>query len=493
MSLLEMQEINKSFGDVQVLNDVSLKVDAGEVHALLGENGAGKSTLMNILTGVLQQDAGKVTFDGNDISNVSIHQSEEAGIAFVHQELNLFNDMKVYENIFLGHEYTNKYGRIQKRKMIEEARLLFEELGVEIDPVDEVSRLTTSQKQLLEISKALFFKAKLLILDEPTTALNNSEIDHLFKIVGDLKAKGTAFIFISHKMPEILTLADRYTVLRNGKYIGSGEISDANTDQLISMMVGETYASEDIYKKRDLGDVVLKLVDFSGPGFNDVNLEVKKGEIIGLTGLQGAGSSELLQCMFGETGAYDGEMYVEGELVPRHSIKRSMRAKLALLPSNRKETSVIPDMTILENMYSAQHVLSGKKFHIKNRVERETYAKYKSILNIKAASCDDLITSLSGGNQQKVFIARWLYTDADILLFDNPTQGIDVGAKMEIYKLILKLAEEGKTILINTLEIPEIKKVADRCIVFYDGHISGELNNSEIDEKTVMKHSTNAM
>ena len=493
MSLLEMQGIDKAFNDVRVLTDVSLKVEAGEVHALLGENGAGKSTLMNILTGVLQQDKGSVTFDGKDISNVSIHQSEEVGIAFVHQELNLFNDMKVYENIFLGHEYTNKYGRIQKRKMIEEAKILFEELGVEINPNDEVSRLTTSQKQLLEISKALFFNAKLLILDEPTTALNNSEIEHLFSIVNDLKSKGTAFIFISHKMPEIFSLSDRYTVLRNGNYIGSGKISETNTDELISMMVGETYASEDIYKKRDLGDVVLKLTDYSGPGFSDVNLEVRRGEIIGLTGLQGAGSSELLQCMFGETGAFSGEMHVEGKLVPHHSIQKSMKAGVALLPSNRKETSVVPDMTILENMYLAEHVLSGKKFHINNKAEKNTYLGYKSLLNIKANSWDDLITSLSGGNQQKVFIARWLDTNANILLFDNPTQGIDVGAKMEIYKLILKLAEDGKTIIINTLEIPEIKKVADRCIVFYDGHISGELSNSEIDEKTVMKHSTNAL
>jgi len=493
MSLLEMQGIDKAFNEVQVLNSVSLKVEEGEVHALLGENGAGKSTLMNILTGVLQQDAGEVHFDGKDISNVSIHQSEEIGIAFVHQELNLFNDMKVYENIFLGHEYTNKYGRIQKRKMIEEAKNLFEGLGVEINPNEEVSRLTTSQKQLLEISKALFFNSKLLILDEPTTSLNNNEIDHLFEIVNDLKKKGTAFIFISHKMPEIFSLADSYTVLRNGTYINSGKISDTTTDELISMMVGETYATEDIYKKRKLGETVLKLENYTGPGFKDVSFSAKKGEIIGLTGLQGAGSSELLSCMFGETKAYHGKLYVNNKLVPYNSIKKTMKARVALLPSNRKETSVIPDMSILENMYSAKHVLSPLKFHINSKIEKENYEKFKKLLNIKAASCDDYITSLSGGNQQKVFIARWLDTKADILMFDNPTQGIDVGAKMEIYKLILKLAEEGKTILINTLEIPEIKKIADRCIVFYDGHISGELQNSEIDEKAVMKHSTNAL
>lgn len=424
---------------------------------------------------------------------ISIKRSEDAGIAFVHQELNLFNDLKVYENIFLCHEYTNKYGKVDSNRMIKAAKELFEELGVEIDPEAEVSELTTSQKQLLEISKALFFKAKLLILDEPTTALNNSEIDHLFHIVERLKKNGTAFIFISHKMPEIFRLSDRYTVLRNGEFIATGKMKDTNTDEIIQMMVGQNYSSREIYEEREKGEVILALSNFSGLGFADVSFEVRKGEIIGLTGLQGAGSSELLQCMFGATAATGGSMRVNGEKVPYHSIYAAMKNKVAMLAANRKENSVIPDMTISENMYSAEHVLSKRKFHIHKKQEEEKYQDFRKILNIKANSSADAITSLSGGNQQKVFIARWLDTDADILLFDNPTQGIDVGAKAEIYRLILQLASEGKTILINTLEIPEIKKVADRCIVFYNGRIAGTLAHDEIDETTVMYYATDAV
>lgn len=488
-----MNGVCKAFNGIQVLKNVSLHVEAGEVHALLGENGAGKSTLMNVLTGVHDKDAGTVVFDGKEMTDISVKQSEDAGIAFVHQELNLFNDLKVYENIFLCREYTNKFGKVDAKRMVKEARELFEELGVEIDPEAEVSELTTSQKQLLEISKALFFKAKLLILDEPTTALNNSEIDHLFHIVERLKKNGTAFIFISHKMPEIFRLSDRYTILRNGEFIGSGKMSEVNTDQVIQMMVGENYTSEEIYEERQKGDVILKLENFSGPGFSDVSFEVRKGEVIGLTGLQGAGSSELMQCMFGATPAHSGTMYVNGERVPSHSIYAAMKNGVAMVPANRKENSVIQDMTILENMYSAEHVLSKKKFHIHKAQEEQKYQEFKKLLNIKANSSADAITSLSGGNQQKVFLARWLDTDADILLFDNPTQGIDVGAKAEIYRLILQLASEGKTILINTLEIPEIKKVADRCIVFYNGQIAGSLTHDEIDETTVMYYATNAV
>lgn len=429
MSLLQMKNICKSFSGVPVLKNVQLTVEKGEVHALLGENGAGKSTLMNVLTGVFPRDKGEIEFDGKELKNITIKQSENLGIAFVHQELNLFNDLKVYENIFLQKEYTTKFGCLDKKKMIQEAERLFQELGVDIDPTQQVSKLKTSQKQLLEISKALFFKAKLLILDEPTTSLNNDEVAHLFDIVNNLKKKETSFIFISHKMPEIFRLSDRYTVFRNGEFIGAGNIKDTTPEDVTRMMVGEKYSDQDVYEKRSLGDIILELKDFSGEGFRNINLAVKKGSIVGLTGLQGAGSSELMQCMFGVTRAYSGEMRAMGKVMRDHSIHTAMK---------------------------------------------------------------DLITSLSGGNQQKVFLARWLNTDAEILLLDNPTQGIDVGAKAEIYKLILELAKQGKTILINTLEIPEIQKVADYCAVFYNGEIIKILEHQEIDEMTVMMYSTNA-
>lgn len=490
--LLEMKNIDKSFNGVPVLKKVQLEVEKGEVHALLGENGAGKSTLMNVLTGVHPKDGGTIVFDGQMQEHMTIKKSEELGIAFVHQELNLFNDMTVYENIFLGKEIVNKFGRCNKKEMIRRAGELFSQLDVKIDPTEKVENLKTSEKQLLEISKALFFQAKLLILDEPTTALNNDEIDHLFQIIRNLKKNGTSFIFISHKMPEIFQISDRYTVFRNGEFIASGTIDSVTPEEVTRLLVGNTDSFKDIYETREDGEVILRLSDYSGPGFEHINLDIRKGQIVGLTGLQGAGSSELMQCMFGITRATGGELWMEGSRIPASSTHKTMKAGIAMLASNRKENSVIPDMTLLENMYLAEHTLSAKSFVIHKKEEQSKYEKYREMLNIKAQDSSDSILSLSGGNQQKVFLARWLNTNADVLLLDNPTQGIDVGAKAEIYKLILELAREGKTILINTLEIPEIQKIADYCAVFYEGRIVKILSHSEIDEQTVMLYSTNA-
>ena len=490
--LLEMKNIDKSFNGVPVLKKVQLEVEKGEVHALLGENGAGKSTLMNVLTGVHPKDGGTIVFDGQMQEHMTIKKSEELGIAFVHQELNLFNDMTVYENIFLGKEIVNKFGRCNKKEMIRRAGELFSQLDVKIDPTEKVENLKTSEKQLLEISKALFFQAKLLILDEPTTALNNDEIDHLFQIIRNLKKNGTSFIFISHKMPEIFRISDRYTVFRNGEYIASGTIDSVTPEEVTRLLVGNTDSFKDIYESREDGEVILRLTDYTGPGFEHINLDIRKGQIVGLTGLQGAGSSELMQCMFGITRAAGGELWMEGSRIPASSTHKTMKAGIAMLASNRKENSVIPDMSLLENMYLAEHTLSAKSFVIHKKEEQSKYEKYREMLNIKAQDSSDSILSLSGGNQQKVFLARWLNTNADVLLLDNPTQGIDVGAKAEIYKLILELAREGKTILINTLEIPEIQKIADYCAVFYEGRIVKILSHSEIDEQTVMLYSTNA-
>lgn len=492
MKRLEMSGICKSFNGVPVLKGVQLTVNEGEVHALLGENGAGKSTLMNVLTGVHRRDEGTTIFEGQEMGDLSVSQTERMGIAFVHQELNLFNDLKVYENIFLGKEYTNKLGTLDKKRMRREAKELFDELEVDIDPEEKAEYLSPSKKQLLEISKALFFNARLLILDEPTTSLNNQEIAHLFQIIRRLKEKGASFIFISHKMPEIFEIADRYTVFRNGEYIAEGEIADTDPEEVTKMLVGESYRSASGYHSRQCGDVVLTLDGFTGAGFCNVHLEVRKGEVIGLTGLQGAGSSELLQGIFGACPVSGGRVEAFGSRVALHSIHKAMKSRIAMLPANRKENSVIADMSLLENMYLAEHTLSAGKFHIFKKQEQGKFDHYKEVLNIKAQDSADPITSLSGGNQQKVFLAKWLNTEAEILLLDNPTQGIDVGAKAEIYKLILELAEGGKTVLINTLEIPELQKVADKCAVFYDGELVKILPHEEIEETAVMMYSTNA-
>ncbi len=491
--MLQMTDISKAFFGVTVLDHVSFSVQPGEVHALLGENGAGKSTLMNILAGVHTRDSGAIAFDGRQLEHNTVQASESAGIAFVHQELNLFNDLKVYENIFLRKELLTPLRALNKKAMIQKTRELFGSLGVDIDPTAMVSDLETSQKQLLEIAKALFANAKLLILDEPTTALNENEIEHLFSIVRRLKASGKSFIFISHKMNEIFEIADCYTVLRNGKLVGSGLIAQTTPLDVTRMMVGNEYYEQGYYEARPLGEPILELKGLSGPGFRNIDLTIRKGEVIGFTGLKGAGVSEMLQALFGALPITGGELKVGGQPVRGGDIHRAMKNKIAMIPANRKENSVVPDFTLLDNMSISEFTLSFGRQVISGAQEKQKYTAKKALLDIKANSAADLITSLSGGNQQKVILARWLNTDADVLLLDNPTQGIDVGAKAEIYKLILELARQGSTILINTLEIPEVQKVADRCIVFYHGGIQAVLERSQITEEQVMLYATNAI
>ncbi len=493
MELLEMKNINKAFFGVTVLNEVSISIKSNQVLALLGENGAGKSTLMNILAGVHKMDSGSINFNGKKLNNLSVKEVEDAGIAFVHQELNIINDLKVYENVFLGNELVTPYQRLRKKEMIAETEKLFSRLGVDIDPTMGAGELETSKKQMLEIVKALQSDAKLIILDEPTTALNNEEIIKLFEMIKRLKSEGRSFVFISHKMPEIFEIADTYTVLRNGKLISSGFIKDTTPEEITRNMVGSSLSVNETYEERKLGETVLELKNLKGKGFNNINLTMRRGEIIGFTGLQGAGCTEVLQSIFGVSNIESGRLFVHGKELSKHSIHDAMKNKVAMLAANRKENSIIPDMNLLENVYLSEHTIHGIKQHINRKYEIKKYNHYKEKLNIKAPGYNNYITSLSGGNQQKAIIARWLNTEADVLLLDNPTQGIDVGAKDEIYKVIMELSKDGKTIIINTLEIPEIQKIADRCVVFYHGNIVAELNRNEIREETVMLYATNAV
>ena len=491
MALLEMNNIYKAFGTNKVLKGVSLKVEEGEVHALLGENGAGKSTLMNIMTGVIPYDSGEIIFNGTKYENPTIEGMEKAGIAFVHQELDVVNDLTVADNIFLNREI-KKGLLLDKKEMVRRTQQLFNDLGVNINPNEMVADLKTAEKQLLLICRALYVDAKLLILDEPTTALSNDEIDHLFSLITNLKKQGKSFIFISHKMPEIFKISDRYTVFRNGEMISSGYIKDTNPQLVTSDMVGAKYVDEDVYVSRPLGDTILELNHVTGVGFEDINLSVKKGEVIAFTGLAGCGASELMNTIFGAEYLDSGEIVFKGKHL-KGSINKHMKDSVALLPSNRRENSVISDLTILENFAIAEQSITGKKPFINRKKDLDAYLVDKDKINIKAEDYNDSIDALSGGNKQKVFIGRWLYTGADIILFDNPTQGVDVGAKAEIYKLILEFANEGKTIIINTLEIPEIKKVADRCEVFYEGRIVKEFSHAEVNEHDIMMYSTKAI
>ena len=492
MEMLRMSGISKAFSGVHVLDNVDFAVGRGEVHALLGENGAGKSTLMNILAGVYTRDSGTISFEGREIPHVTVQSAERAGIAFVHQELNLFNDLKVYENIFLRKELTTRLGTLRKREMIAQTRSLFEQLGVDIDPTATVSDLEASKKQLVEIAKALYGNAKLLILDEPTTTLSSDEIEQLFHTIRGLRAQGKSFIFISHKMTEIFELANRYTVLRNGIMVRTGSIADITPTEITRLMIGNSYTDVNVYTPRPLGEPIFELENYSGRGFQGVNLALRKGEVVGFTGLKGAGISELMQTIFGAMKPTGGECWINGNRC-MGGIHSAMQHRVAMIAANRKENSILPDFTLLENHYVSEHTLSAIRQVIHKRQERERLLKMRDMLNLRYNDESDLITNLSGGNQQKVILARWLNTDADILLMDNPTQGIDVGAKAEIYKLILQLARQGKTILVNTLEIPELQKVADRCVVFYHGRIQTILRHEQITEEAVMLAATNAI
>ena len=384
---------------------------------------------------------------------------------------------------------TGKFGLINTDKETRTTKDLFESLGVNIDPSAMVRTLKTSEKQLLEICKALYTDAKLIILDEPTTSLSNEEIEHLFGIISKLRKQGRSFIFISHKMPEIFAIADRYTVFRNGKFISSGDIKDTTPKEVTSDMVGVEFVDSDMYEKRELGEEVLRLNNLTGSGFSKINLSFRKGEIVAFTGLAGSGASELMQTMFGVLPIEGGSIEYKGKNL-EGSIAYFMKNKMAMLPSNRKENSVIKDLSILENFYVSEHVLSFRKQVINKTVEDSRYADQKEKLKIKAPDSSAEITSLSGGNQQKVFLAKWLNTGAEVLLFNNPTRGVDVGAQAEIYKLILEFAKAGKTVIFNTLEIPEVQKIADRCVVFYAGQVAAILDHKDVSEKTVMNYST---
>lgn len=490
---LDMQGIRMEFGPVTALHDVDFHVGPGEIHGLLGENGAGKTTLMNILSGTFPPTAGKIVIDGKEITGMTPQKSKEMKIRFIHQELNLCNDLKVYENMYLGEEITNKTGLVDKKAEIARAQEVLDGMGVKISATALVADLETAKKQLVEIAKALLFQSELIIMDEPTTALNNQEINNLFTIMRGLKEQDVSFIYISHKMPEIFTICDKYTVLRDGRFIETGLIRDIDEHQATELLIGKTFVNANLKELQEPcvgGEAVLTVEHLSGDTFEDVSFELHKGEVIAITGLQGAGSGELATALFGATPAKSGAVRTKKGALNTRSIKDVMRHGMAMVPCNRKERGILPDLSIRDNNSMSFFTLLHKKLLINNKEETARFEKNRAKLEIKVGSEKDPITSLSGGNQQKVIVGRWLETEAKILIMDNPTQGIDVGAKYSIYKLILELAAQGKSILVFSTEFPEIYQIADRCLVMYKGRISGILEREEMSEANVMALST---
>lgn len=490
---LEMQNICMEFGPVVALRDVSFGVGPGEIHGLLGENGAGKTTLMNILSGTFPPTSGSIIIDGNKITHMSPQKSKEIKIRFIHQELNLCNDLSVYENMFLGEEITGKAGMVDKKAEIKRAQEVLDGMNVKIDATARVEELETAKKQLVEIAKALLFQSELIIMDEPTTALNNQEIENLFTIMRGLKAQNVSFIYISHKMPEIFTICDKYTVLRDGTFIETGWIKEINEHAATELLIGKTFVNANLKEQQKpcIGtEIALSVNNLTGDTFHDISLDLHKGEVIAITGLQGAGSAELATALFGASATKSGTVETMHGHLNTRTIKNVMKHGIAMIPCNRKERGILPDLSIRDNNSMSYFTLLHKKWFVSNLEEKERFEKNRQKMEIKVGNAQDPITSLSGGNQQKVIVGRWLETDADVILMDNPTQGIDVGAKYSIYKLILDLASEGKSILVFSTEFPEIYQIADRCMVMYKGGISGFLSREELDEANVMALST---
>ncbi|MFT4104191.1 MAG: sugar ABC transporter ATP-binding protein [Lacrimispora sp.] len=490
---LEMQNITKEFGPVIALSDVNFRLGQGEIHGLLGENGAGKTTLMNVLAGTFPPTGGKIFIDGTEITDMTPQKSMDLKIRFIHQELNLCNDLTVYENMFLGEEITGRAGVVDKKAEIKRAQEVLDSMNAAVDARSVVSEIETAKKQLVEIAKALLFQSELIIMDEPTTALNNQEIENLFAIMRRLQAQGVSFIYISHKMPEIFAVCDKYTVLRDGKFIDTGLIKDIDEHKATELLIGKTFVDANLKEQQKPGvkeEVLLSVKNLTGESFEDISFDLHKGEVIAVTGLQGAGSAELATALFGITSVKGGTVETKNGVIHGRSILHVMKNGIAMIPCNRKERGILPDLSIRDNNSMSYFTLLHKKLVISNQEEKQRFEKNRAKMEIKAESETDPITSLSGGNQQKVIVGRWLETDADILIMDNPTQGIDVGAKYSIYKLILDLASKGKGILVFSTEFPEIYQIADRCLVMYKGRLRGILNREEMDEAQVMALST---
>jgi len=488
---LEMKNIVKEFGVVRALENVSLTVGESEIHGLLGENGAGKSTLMNILAGIFPPTSGEIYIDGQKHEHMTTKKSTEVGIRFIHQELNTINDLTVYENLFIGEEILNKYHILDKKAMIQKAHEVFKRMNISINPLERMINLDTSRKQLVEIAKALLFQSKLIIMDEPTTALTNKEIDNLFTIIKALKEEGVSIIYISHKMPELFQICDKYTVLRDGKFIETGDFVSIDEKKATELLVGRSIVEEVIEKEDKKGEVIFEAKNLScTPYFKDISFQLRAGEVLAVTGLHGDGRGELAEALFGSRPLTEGEIFLEQKPVSLNNIKKVMKAGIGMVPRNRKERSIIKDMSIRDNLSIAHYVCHHKKLFINKKEERERFEKNQKITRIKVGSCEDYITSLSGGNQQKVIISRWLEMDSKVYILDNPTQGIDVGAKFEIYKLIHELAKRGKSVIVFSAEFPEIHQIADRCLIMYKGRINGELTREELTEIKAMYYAT---
>ncbi len=492
--LLRMEGIYKSFPGVQALSDAKFELDYGEVNALVGENGAGKSTLMKILGGFYHKDTGHIFLEGKEVEISNPHMAQRLGISIIHQELNLMPHLTVAQNIFIGREPRAKIPFVVDDKTTnQEAERLFKMLNLRLDPTIKVADLTVAKQQMVEIAKALSFNAKILVMDEPTAALTETEIDELFSIIRQLRQKGVGVVHISHRLEELKQISDRVTVMRDGKYIDSLLTKDAPIDQIISLMVGRTiYETSPELPEKPNQEVVLEVRNLNhGRVLRQVNFSLKKGEILGFAGLVGAGRTEVARAIFGADPFDSGEVYIKGEKVHIASPGDAVAHGIGYLSEDRKRYGLALGMDVKENIAMAAMKKFLNAFGWMN-FKKATVRGQEMVeaLNIKTPSLEQQVKFLSGGNQQKVVIGKWLTADTDILIFDEPTRGIDVGAKSEIYKLLNDLAHQGKSIIMISSELPEILRMSHRVVVMCEGRVTGILNASEATQESIMKFAT---
>ena len=495
--ILTMKGIDKSFPGVHALDHVDLEVRRGEVHALMGENGAGKSTLMKVLTGIYKKDSGTITYEGKEVEFQNTREAQDAGVVIVHQELNMIGDLTVAQNIFIGRE-PKKGIRIDDKKMIEDSRALFDELHIDINPREKMNDLTVGKQQMCEIAKAISHNAKLIIFDEPSAALTEKEIADLFNIIRDLRKKNLGIVYISHRMDEIKVITDRVTVMRDGCYVGTLVTKDCTKEDIINMMVGRVIYEEPKTHSMVPKDapVVLKVENLNaGRMVQDVSFELRKGEILGFSGLMGAGRTETARAIFGADPKQSGKISVMGKDGQLHEVtinspQDAVKAGIGYLSEDRKRYGVVVEKSITENstLASMEEFCNGP--FINKAKEKKAAEKYIKELATKTPSADQLVVNLSGGNQQKVVIAKWLVRNSDILIFDEPTRGIDVGAKNEIYKLMNKLVSEGKSIIMISSEMTEILRMSDRIVIMCEGRKTGELMIEEATQERIMDKAT---
>ncbi|WP_261385216.1 sugar ABC transporter ATP-binding protein [Vannielia litorea] len=491
--IVELTGIGKSFPGVRALNEVKLDLYPGEVVALMGENGAGKSTLMKIMTGVYQPDEGEIRVDGERVTLPGPTAAQDLGISIIHQELFLMNHLTAAQNIYIGREPRKGMGMfVDEAKMKADAAKIFARMKVDIDPGQEVGELTVARQQLVEIAKALSFNARVLVMDEPTSALNEREVEHLHTIVDDLKAQGVGIIYITHKMAEVKRIADRIMVMRDGEYIDTLPAAETSLDTVIQMMVGRELASQHRAGGEAQAEEVLRVEGLNrGRMVENVSFSLRKGEILGFAGLMGAGRTEVARVIFGADPLESGTIHVHGAPRQIDSPKDAVENGIAYLSEDRKQFGLVTGMTVRDNitMPSWKRFIKGRFFMrdgAMNKVAREYVAKLK----VKTPTIDQETRLLSGGNQQKVVIAKWLLRDCDILIFDEPTRGIDVGAKAEIYTLLEDLAAQGKAVIVISSELEEVLRLSQRILVMCEGRITGELDGRTATQEDIMTLAT---